>query len=255
MAVVVHDTLLEPRSFRTPVAPDDSRRDASIPIVALRHGHRYVLLTGVLLGIGPAAHARARRNRGAMGRARQRVLRSPPHGHVERHHARRDGCVQHACPSSWPPRWSWVPRTPAPLAEASFLTLALLLEITVFLSVTFVVARPRPDVAGSTRRRRPRASLGSHRRRHRAVRRDRAHRRVLHTSNRLARAASALLAVIVVALVGFSRVYRGLHHPTDVFVGVLFGLACLVVRRGRRPARLRAARRNPCTEQPLRRIA
>jgi membrane-associated phospholipid phosphatase len=24
-------------------------------------------------------------------------------------------------------------------------------------------------------------------------------------------------------------VYRGLHHPTDVFVGLLFGLACLLI--------------------------
>src|SRR5512140_3002365 len=31
-------------------------------------------------------------------------------------------------------------------AEAAYLVLALVLEITVFLSVTFVVARPRPDV-------------------------------------------------------------------------------------------------------------
>ena len=42
--------------------------------------------------------------------------------------------------------------------EAVFLTIALVLEITVFLSVNFVVNRPRPAVPDSTRLRRRRAS-------------------------------------------------------------------------------------------------
>jgi membrane-associated phospholipid phosphatase len=49
------------------------------------------------------------------------------------------------------------------------------------------------------------------------------------TSNLFARVASSVLAAIVVCAVGLGRVYRGLHHPTDVFVGALFGIACLVV--------------------------
>ena len=41
--------------------------------------------------------------------------------------------------------------------------------------------------------------------------------------------ASALVAAVVVSMVGFARVYRGLHHPTDVLFGALLGLACLAV--------------------------
>jgi len=114
-------------------------------------------------------------------------------------------------------------------AEAAFLVLALVLEITVFLSVTFIVARPRPAVhrLNST------PSTSSFPSGHTAA------ATVLFvgiavivaccTRNRLARIGSALLAVAIAAAVGFARVYRGLHHPTDVIVGFLFGLACLAV--------------------------
>jgi undecaprenyl-diphosphatase len=114
-------------------------------------------------------------------------------------------------------------------SEAAFITLALVLEITVFLSVTFVVARPRPAVhrLNST------PATSSFPSGHTAA------ATVLFvgialivaccTRNTMARAGSALLAGIVAVVVGFSRVYRGLHHPTDVFVGFLFGLACLTV--------------------------
>ena len=37
------------------------------------------------------------------------------------------------------------------------------------------------------------------------------------------------LAVIATMVVGFGRVYRGMHHPTDVTVGALLGVACLTV--------------------------
>jgi len=130
-------------------------------------------------------------------------------------------------------------------AEAAFLTLALVLEITVFLSVTFIVARPRPAVhrLNST------PSTSSFPSGHTAA------ATVLFvgiavivvccTRNNLARIGSAVLSAVIAFTVGFSRVYRGLHHPTDVIVGLLFGLACLAV----------AALAVRAAQKPLRRSA
>ncbi len=113
--------------------------------------------------------------------------------------------------------------------EAVFLTLALVVEITVFLSVTFLVDRPRPDVP----RMNSTPATSSFPSGHTAA------ATVLFvgvalivawcTKRWLPRALAGVLGVVVPILVGFARVYRGLHHPTDVFVGVLFGLACLTV--------------------------
>jgi undecaprenyl-diphosphatase len=113
--------------------------------------------------------------------------------------------------------------------EAAFLVLALIIEVTVFLSVTFLVARPRPDVhrLNST------PSTSSFPSGHTAA------ATVLFvgaaiivaclTSRWFLRALAGVGALGLSALVGFARVYRGLHHPTDVFVGFVFGLACLAV--------------------------
>jgi membrane-associated phospholipid phosphatase len=112
---------------------------------------------------------------------------------------------------------------------AAFLVLALVLEITVFLSVTFVVDRPRPDVPrlNST------PSTSSFPSGHTAA------ATVLFVGTALViayctsavfwKVLSSVVAALAVALVGFARVYRGLHHPTDVFVGVVFGFACLAI--------------------------
>jgi membrane-associated phospholipid phosphatase len=113
--------------------------------------------------------------------------------------------------------------------EAAFLTLALVLEITVFLPVTFLVARPRPAVVrlNST------PSTSSFPSGHTAA------ATVLFvgcacivaccTRNSIARVLAVIVAALFAFLVGFARVYRGLHHPSDVFVGLAFGLACLFI--------------------------
>jgi membrane-associated phospholipid phosphatase len=128
--------------------------------------------------------------------------------------------------------------------QAAFLLLALFLEITVFLSVTFIVARPRPSVArlNST------PSTSSFPSGHTAA------ATVLFvgiaviviscTPNLVARVSSIVFAALVPVTVAFARVYRGLHHPTDVFFGALLGLSCLLVSamavrsvsRARRPS-------------------
>jgi undecaprenyl-diphosphatase len=44
-----------------------------------------------------------------------------------------------------------------------------------------------------------------------------------------ARAAVWLVAIAVPLLVALARMYRGMHHPTDVAAGLLIGTGCLVV--------------------------
>lgn len=113
--------------------------------------------------------------------------------------------------------------------EAAFLTIALVLEITVFLSVTFVVDRPRPPVE----RLNATPATSSFPSGHTAA------ATVLFLGialivtslirNTLVRVLIWVVAAALAIAVGFSRVYRGLHYPSDVFAGALFGLACLTI--------------------------
>jgi undecaprenyl-diphosphatase len=113
--------------------------------------------------------------------------------------------------------------------EAVFLVLALVIEITVFLSVTFVVARPRPDVPRMNATPSTSSFPSGHTAAATALFVGVALIVACCTSRRFLRVVAGVVATLISALVGFARVYRGLHHPTDVFVGVLFGLACLAV--------------------------
>jgi membrane-associated phospholipid phosphatase len=61
-----------------------------------------------------------------------------------------------------------------------------------------------------------------------------------HTRSRAARGAACALAVVMVLLVCFSRIYLGAHFPGDVIAGVAVGMLCLLLlsfRPWRRPAR------------------
>jgi undecaprenyl-diphosphatase len=47
--------------------------------------------------------------------------------------------------------------------------------------------------------------------------------------NPAVRALTWTMAIAIPLLVGLARMYRGMHHPTDVAAGLLIGLGCLIV--------------------------
>jgi undecaprenyl-diphosphatase len=113
--------------------------------------------------------------------------------------------------------------------EAAFLTVGLLVEITVFLSVTFVVARPRPDVPRMNSTPATSSFPSGHTAAATVLLAGLALIVTCCTDRRVLRVAAAVIAALIAVTVGFARVYRGLHHPTDVVIGVLYGAGCLVV--------------------------
>ena len=113
--------------------------------------------------------------------------------------------------------------------EVGLLFFGLVLEVWVFITTTFLVDRPRPqvprlDVAPPT------SSFPSG---HTAA------AIVLYVGlaivisilvrNVVIRTLVWVVALLVPLAVGLSRIYRGMHHPTDVLASVLLGSGCLVV--------------------------
>ena len=49
-----------------------------------------------------------------------------------------------------------------------------------------------------------------------------------HTQRTVLRVVAWTVAIVIVIAVAVARVYRGLHHPTDVAAGVLLGVACVI---------------------------
>lgn len=104
---------------------------------------------------------------------------------------------------------------------------ALVLEAAAFITVTWIVDRPRPDV--------PRidsSPVGSsfpsgH------VAACVAYAAIVvvlfeHTSKRLPRIIAVVAVVLLTVAVAFARMYRGMHHPIDVVMGALLGGATVV---------------------------
>ncbi len=136
---------------------------------------------------------------------------------------------------------------------ALLLVIGLAVELSVFLSTTYLVARPRPTAPhlGST------PSTFSWPSGHTAA------TLVLYggiallvmaaTPRRFPRVIAWVIAVALTAGVALSRVYRGEHHPIDTMAGVALGIGALwaavsAIRAGGRPLLERAPRGHPTSD-------
>lgn len=113
------------------------------------------------------------------------------------------------------------------LREALLLVFGLILEITVFLSVNLLVARPRPHVVRLDSTPTTSSFPSGHTAAALLLYGGIALITLSCTRNRWLRGLACALAVVMALGVAFSRTYRGMHHPTDVFAGLAYGAACL----------------------------
>jgi undecaprenyl-diphosphatase len=112
--------------------------------------------------------------------------------------------------------------------QVGLIFFAVLLEVWVFVTTTFIVDRPRPpvprlDVAPPTSSF-PSGHVAA------AIALYVGLAIVISTlvRNAVVRAIVWLVAILLPIAVGLSRVYRGMHHPTDVLASVVLGCGSLV---------------------------
>jgi undecaprenyl-diphosphatase len=141
--------------------------------------------------------------------------------------------------------WRWRRWT-----EPALLAGALILEVAVFTTTAIAIDRPRPPISHLD----PIPPTGSFPSGHSAaaVAFYGAIAIIVcwHTRNRLGRTIAVAVALLMPFVVGASRMYRGMHHLSDVVVGLVIGLVSLwvtwlVVRNGP------AARNKPLDAQPV----
>jgi membrane-associated phospholipid phosphatase len=125
--------------------------------------------------------------------------------------------------------------------DALFLVLALCLELATFLAVNTVVDRPRP--AGPRLGSLPSTSSfpSGHTAAMIALYGGLAVLVNAELRARIVRIGAWIVALLAAAAIGLARVYRGMHHPSDVVAGALLGFAVLAVafvavRAGQRAA-------------------
>src|SRR5437879_2939331 len=112
--------------------------------------------------------------------------------------------------------------------EASVIAIAMTLEISVFLSTTFAVGRPRPAVTRLNETPATSSFPSGHTAAATVLFTAVAVIVTWHTQHRVVRILAWTIAAIAIVSVAVGRVYRGLHHPTDVIAGVALGAACVI---------------------------
>lgn len=133
--------------------------------------------------------------------------------------------------------------------DVGLLVLSLVLEASVFITVTWVIARARPDVARLEESPVDSSFPSGH------VAAAAAYGALVvvvawHTRRWWLRAATVVAVAMVVAIVAWSRVYRGMHYLSDVVAGAALGVASIaavwwIIRRhdpDHEPDRVAAAR-------------
>lgn len=114
-------------------------------------------------------------------------------------------------------------------ASVLVLATALLTEVSTFVAATLLVERDRPDVVQMDVSPPTSSFPSGHTAAATALALTLALIVTWHVSSTAVRTAVWSLAVLVGPTVAVSRVYRGMHHPTDVLVGLLLGAACVLV--------------------------
>jgi membrane-associated phospholipid phosphatase len=111
--------------------------------------------------------------------------------------------------------------------DAAFVGLALFIEFSAFLSATTIVDRPRPSITPldpiPVTSSFPSGHTGAALVTYVAV----AIVISSHLRNTALRVAVWILPALLPIYVGLSRVYRGMHHPTDVMASVVLGVGAL----------------------------
>jgi undecaprenyl-diphosphatase len=142
--------------------------------------------------------------------------------------------------------------------ELGFLVVGFVIEFGVFLTTVMVVERPRPRVPKLDHVPATSSFPSGHVAAAIVLYAGLALVISSRTRSTMLRVAVWTIAVIFVAAVGVSRVYRGLHHPIDVFAGVILGIcavlfAILAIRAADAASRRRAERRPQISTLPPRR--
>ena len=113
--------------------------------------------------------------------------------------------------------------------EPVFILVAVIGEVLVFTTTTLLVHRPRPSLlamdAAPPTSSFPSGHVAAATAFYGAV----AMLIVLHARHQVVRAAAVTAAVMLVVVVALSRLYRGMHYPSDVVAGALLGMAWLWV--------------------------
>ena len=107
--------------------------------------------------------------------------------------------------------------------------LSLVLEITAYLAVTNLVHRQRPFVEQLEQRRQGASFPSGHTAAAVVLYILIAVVVTMYVTNVLARRLAWAAVVLVPVVVALSRIYRGMHHPTDAAAGALMGAGCVIV--------------------------